>query len=60
MPVITVSRMYGSGGSALAEIVARTMGWTLYDNQIVDEIAARSGLPRAEVSSASFVLPAAK
>ena len=57
MPVITVSRMYGSGGSALAEIVARTMGWTLYDNQIVDEIAARSGLPRAEVSSQEERVP---
>ena len=28
MPFITVSRMYGSGGSEVAEIVARSLGWT--------------------------------
>jgi cytidylate kinase len=51
MPLITISRMYGSGGSEIAEIVARTLGWTLYDNAIIDGIAERSGLPRAEVSA---------
>ena len=50
MPFVTISRMYGSGGSEIAELVAKTLGWTLYDNDIVDEIAARSGLPAAEVA----------
>ena len=31
MPLITISRMYGSGGSEIAEIAARSLGWTLYD-----------------------------
>jgi cytidylate kinase len=49
MPFVTISRMYGSGGSDIAERVAKTLGWELYDNDIVDAIAARSGLPIAEV-----------
>jgi cytidylate kinase len=50
MPFVTISRMYGSGGSEIAERVAKSLGWTLYDNDIVDAIAARSGLPAAEVA----------
>jgi cytidylate kinase len=49
MPFVTISRMYGSGGSEIAERVAKTLGWELYDNEIVDAIAAKSGLPVAEV-----------
>src|SRR3954467_12647065 len=51
MPFVTISRMYGSGGSEIAERVAQSLGWTLYDNDIVDAIAARSGLPAAEVAA---------
>src|SRR3954463_7516390 len=57
MPFITISRMYGSGGSDVAEIAARSLGWTLYDNAIVDEISQRSGLPRAEVSAQEERVP---
>src|SRR3954469_5145705 len=57
MPFVTISRMYGSGGSDVAEHVARSLGWTLYDNAIVDEIAQRSGLPRAEVSAQEERVP---
>ena len=57
MPLITISRMYGSGGSEIAEIVAGTLGWTLYDNAIIDGIAERSGLPRAEVSAQEERVP---
>jgi CMP/dCMP kinase len=50
MPVITISRMYGSGGSEVAERVSAALGWTLFDNDMVDAIAERSGLTRAEVT----------
>ena len=50
MPFVTISRMYGSGGSEVAERVAKSLGWKLYDNEIVDAIAARSGMPAAEVA----------
>lgn len=57
MPVITVSRMYGSNGSEVAEIVANTLGWSLFDNAMVDAIAERSGLTRAEVSAQDERVP---
>jgi cytidylate kinase len=52
MPFITISRMYGSGGSEVAELVAKRLGWILYDNQLVDAIALKSGLPAADVAAA--------
>jgi cytidylate kinase len=57
MPVITVSRMYGSGGSELAERVATALGWTLFDNALIDAIAERSGLTRAEVTAQDERVP---
>lgn len=57
MPVITISRMYGSGGSEVAERVAATLGWQLFDNAMVDAIAERSGLTRAEVSEQDERVP---
>jgi cytidylate kinase len=51
MPIVTVSRLYGSGGSEVAERVARALGWQLYDNHVVEEVAARLGVPSAEVSA---------
>jgi cytidylate kinase len=57
MPVITVSRMFGSGGSEVAERIATALGWTLFDNSLVDAIAERSGLTRAEVSAQDERVP---
>ncbi len=50
MPVITISRMYGSGGSEVAERVATMLGWPLFDNDIVDAVAERLGLSHDEVA----------
>lgn len=49
MPIITISRMYGSGGSEVAALVASALGWELLDNQLVDAVAERLGVPPAEV-----------
>lgn len=49
--IITISRMFGSGGSDIAARVARALGWSLLDNAVVDEVAERLGVSRAEVSS---------
>lgn len=57
MPVVTVSRMYGSGGSEVAERVAETLGWPLFDNAMIDAVAERSGLTRAEVSAQDERVP---
>ncbi len=47
--LITISREYGSGGSAVAARVATVLGWHLVDNQLVDEVARRAGLSPADV-----------
>ena len=49
-PVITVTRQYGSGGSDIARLVAERLGWELVDNQFVEEVARRAGVPPAEVA----------
>jgi cytidylate kinase len=41
MPVITISRMFGSGGSEIARLVAENLGWTLLDNAFVERVAGR-------------------
>jgi len=57
MAIVTVSRQYGSGGSEVAERIARALGWKLYDNAVVDEVAARLGITPAEVSEREERLP---
>ena len=57
MPIVTVSRQYGSGGSAVAARVASALGWTLYDNAVVDSVAARLGLTHEEVEAREERVP---
>ena len=49
-PVITVTRQFASGGSDIAQRVARALGWTVIDNEFVDEVARRVGVAREEVA----------
>jgi cytidylate kinase len=49
-PLITITRQYASGGSQIAARIARALGWTLIDNEFVDEVARRAGLAPAEVA----------
>jgi cytidylate kinase len=49
VPILTVSRLYGSGGSEVAELTAKRLGWSLLDNAVVDAVAMRMGLSIAEV-----------
>ncbi len=44
-PVITITRQYASGGSEVARLVAAELGWDVIDNEFVDEVARRAGLP---------------
>jgi cytidylate kinase len=57
MAVVTVSRQYGSGGSEVAERVARALGWTLYDNAVVEQVAQRLRMTPAEVSAREERMP---
>ena len=42
--IITISREYGSAGSAIGKIVAEKLGWKYYDKQLIDLAADESGL----------------
>lgn len=55
--IITISRMFGSGGSDVAARIARTLGWSLLDNAVVGAVAERLGLSAAEVSSRDERVP---
>ena len=57
MPIITVSRQYGSGGSEVAARVARALEWHLYDNEVVDEVARRLGMSVEDVSAREERVP---
>lgn len=57
MPAITVSRLYGSRGSEIAERVAKTLGWPFLDNDLVDAVADRAGLSRDEVAAREERVP---
>ena len=49
--------MYGAGGSSVAERVARALGWSLFDNAVVDAVAERTGMTRAEASARDERVP---
>ena len=57
MPIITVSRQYGSGGSEVAARVARALEWHLYDNEVVNEVARRLGMSVEDVSAREERVP---
>jgi CMP/dCMP kinase len=57
MPVVTISRLYGSGGSEVAARAASLLGWSLLDNAVVDSVAARLGVTRDEVASREERVP---
>ncbi|MBR5965585.1 MAG: cytidylate kinase-like family protein [Treponema sp.] len=42
--IITISREYGSGGSAIGKLVAEKLGYKYYDKQLIDLAADESGL----------------
>ncbi len=39
MPIVTISRMFGSGGSEVADALARRLQWSLLDNAFVERVA---------------------
>ena len=49
--LITISRQYGAGGSAVARLVADALSWTLVDNEFIKQVAQRAGLPPEEVAN---------
>ena len=48
--IITISRQFGAGGSEVARRVAEALGWRVVDNELIDRVAERAGLPPEEVA----------
>jgi cytidylate kinase len=57
MAIVTISRLYGSGGSEVAARVAQSLGWSVLDNAVVDAVAARLGVTRDEVAAREERVP---
>jgi cytidylate kinase len=55
--VITISREYGAGGSEVARRVAATLGWSVIDNELVEEVAARAGVSPEQVAERDERVP---
>ncbi len=51
MPVITIARQYGAGGSTVAAMVADRLGADLVDKGLIAEVARRAQLPPESVES---------
>jgi cytidylate kinase len=50
-PYLLVSREKGAGGNAVAQAVSRQLGWQVFDNQIVDQIARKANVRRQLIES---------
>lgn len=48
--IVTVSRQIGAGGGEVARRVAAALGFRVVDNEMIDRVADRAGIPRAEVA----------
>lgn len=48
--IVTISRQMGAGGGEVARLVAVALGYRMVDNEFVNAVAQRSGLPAAEVA----------
>jgi cytidylate kinase len=48
--IITISRQFGAGGALVARMLADRLGWSLVDNELIDEVATRAGIAPEEVA----------
>src|SRR5712671_478004 len=48
--IITIEREYGSGGGEIAQLVAKQLGWKLWDQLLTEEIARVAECPKAMVA----------
>ena len=53
MPIVTISREFGAGGSSVAGIVAAEIGAEVVDKKLIEEVAARLSLRPADVEAES-------
>src|ERR1700694_3441597 len=51
MPVITIGRQFGAGGTTVGEMLSRRLKIDLLESRIIDEVAHRLQLPKEEVEA---------
>ena len=47
--IVTIEREYGSGGGEIAQLLAKHLGWKLWDQWLTEEIARLAECPKAVV-----------
>src|ERR1700728_3266468 len=47
--IVTIEREYGSGGGEIAQLLAKHLGWKLWDQDLTEEIARLANCPKAVV-----------
>lgn len=47
--IITIEREYGCGGGEIAQLLAKQLGWKLWDQLLTEEIARLANCPKAVV-----------
>lgn len=52
MPIVTISREFGAGGSSVARLLAGELGATVVDESLVTEVARRLGVLERVVTAA--------
>jgi len=50
-PYLIISREKGAGGNSVAQLVGRRLGWQVFDDRIVDEIAQKARVSRQLIAS---------
>jgi len=51
MPIVTISRQFGAGGSSVAALVAAELGADFVDKKLIDEVAGRLTLEPSQVEA---------
>ncbi len=49
--IITIEREYGCGGAEIAQLLAKQLGWKLWDQVLTEEIARLAHCPKAVVEA---------
>ena len=47
--IVTIEREYGSGGGEIAQLLARRLGWKLWDQLLTEEIARLADCPKSVI-----------
>ena len=51
MPIVTISRQYGAGGSSVAALVAADLGAEVVDKRLIEEVASRLSMKTSDVEA---------